>query len=56
MNLFEFHLNVPQGFSYQYASVGAYDDLAPNRRQAIIWANVGIVYWRIYMHHSASMG
>ena len=32
----------------QYALIGSDNGLAPNRRQAIIWTNDGIVYWRIY--------
>ena len=31
----------------QYYSIGSDDGLAPIRRQAIIWNNYGIVYWRI---------
>ena len=30
------------------ASIGSDNGLAPNRRQAIIWTNNGIVYWPIY--------
>ena len=40
-----------QGSDYQYASIG-------DRRQAIFWtkhAKGGLVYWRMYMLHSASM-
>ena len=25
------------------------------KRQAIVWNNDGLVYWRVYMHHSFSM-
>ena len=32
----------------QYASIGSDNGLAPTRRQAIIWTNVGVLYWRIY--------
>ena len=33
-------------------SIGSDNDLAPTRRQAIIWTNGGLFYWRIY----ASLG
>ena len=29
--------------------------MAPSKRQAIIWINDDIIYWCIYMRHSASM-
>ena len=32
----------------QYVSIGSDNDLAPNRRKAIIWTSVGLVQWRIY--------
>ena len=32
--------------------MGSDNGLAPTRRQAIIWTNGGLVYWRIY----ASLG
>ena len=32
----------------RYASLGSDDGLAPNRRQAIIWTNAGLVSWPIY--------
>ena len=38
--------------NWQYGSIGSDNGLAPNRRQAIIWTNVGTFYWRIY----ASLG
>ena len=28
--------------------INSYSSLAPNRRQAIIWTNDGLVYWRMY--------
>ena len=34
--------------NWQYSSIGLDNDLAPNRRQAIIWTNGGLVYWGIY--------
>ena len=41
-----------QGSNYYYTSIGSDDVLGPNRRQAVTWTNVAIVYWRIY----ASLG
>ena len=38
--------------NWQYGSIGSDNGLAPNRRQAIIWTNVGMFYWRI----NASLG
>ena len=35
-------------FQFQYARIGSDNGLAPNRRQAIIWINDGLNYWRIY--------
>ena len=35
-----------------YSSIGSDNALAPNRQQAIIWSNDGLVYWCIY----ASLG
>ena len=32
----------------QYSSIGSGNDLAPNRRQAIIWFNADPILWRIY--------
>ena len=40
------------GSNWQYDSIGSDNALAPNRRQAIIWSNVGMLYRRIY----ASLG
>ena len=37
-----------------YSSIGSANGLAPTRRQAIIWTNVGICTGA-YMRHSASM-
>ena len=37
------------GSNWQYGSIGSDNGLAPNRRQAIIWSNVGMVHWRIYV-------
>ena len=36
------------GTNWQYVSIGSGNGLAPVRRQAIIWTNDGLVYWRIY--------
>ena len=48
-----FDSNVPQicsqGSNWQYASIGSDNGLAPNRRQAIIWTNAGLVHWCIYV-------
>ena len=40
------------GCNWQYALIGLDIGLVPNRWQAIIWTNDGLVYWRIY----ASLG
>ena len=34
--------------AYDYSSISSDNGLAPNRQQAIIWTNDGIVYWRTY--------
>ena len=34
--------------NWQSASIGPGSGLVPNRRQAIIWINDDLVYWRIY--------
>ena len=36
------------GSNWQYGSIGSDNGLAPNRRQAIIWTDVGMLYGRIY--------
>ena len=36
------------GSNWQYGSIGSENGLAPSKRQAIIWAKVGLAYWRIY--------
>ena len=36
------------GFNWQYIFIGSHTGLAPNRRQAIIWTNVSLVYWHMY--------
>ena len=43
-----------QGSNLQYSSFGLDNDLAPARRQAIIWTNGGL-FTDAYMRHSASM-
>ena len=40
------------GSNLQNGGIGSDNGLAPNRRQAIIWINVGMFYWRI----DASLG
>ena len=37
------------GSNWQYSCIGSDNGLAPNRCQAIIWTNDGIVYWCIYV-------
>ena len=37
-----------QGFNYNNLNIGPDNGLVPNRRQAIIYTNNGLVYWRIY--------
>ena len=39
-------------YNWQYGSIGSDNGLASKRRQAIIWTNVGMLYWCIY----ASLG
>ena len=52
MKMYEFRLRFhevySQGSNWQYSSIGSGNGLAPSRRQAIIWTDDGIVYWRIY--------
>ena len=36
------------GSNWQYGSISSDNGLVPNRRQAIIWANNALGYWRIY--------
>ena len=38
-------------FKWQYESINSDDGLAPNRRQAIMWNNVDMLYWRTYASH-----
>ena len=40
------------GSNWQYIIIGSDNGLVPNRRQAIIWTNAGVVNCRIY----ASLG
>ena len=40
-----------QRSNWQKAIIGSDNGLAPNRRQAIIWTNGGLVYGRIYASH-----
>ena len=39
---------IPKGPNRQFISFGLDNCLMPNKRQAIIWTNGGLVYWRIY--------
>ena len=39
----------------QYSSIGSNNGFAPVRRQAIIWINDGLVYWRTYIRISVSL-
>ena len=52
MKIFEFQFNyywsVSVRSSWQYASIGLDNGLAPNRRQAIIWANADPIDLHIY--------
>ena len=41
-----------EGSIQQYSNICSDNGLAPARRQAIIWANVGMFHWRIH----ASLG
>ena len=44
---FKCHWN-SHGSNSQYASIDSDNGLGPNRWQAIIWANDGLVYWQLY--------
>ena len=35
--------------NWQYAGIGSDNGLTPKRRQAIIWTNGSLVYWRVYV-------
>ena len=37
---------------WQYGSIGSDNGLALNRQQAIIWSNIGMLYWCIYVSFS----
>ena len=39
---------VSNGFKWQYSNIVADNGLVSIRREAIIWTNDGLVYWRIY--------
>ena len=43
-----FHWSLFSRFSQQYSSIGSDNGFAPFMRQAIIWINDGLDYWRIY--------
>ena len=36
------------GSNQQYSSTGSDNGLAPERQQAIIWTNDGLLYWHVY--------
>ena len=40
---------IPKGSNWKYNSVSSDNGVAPTRRQAIIWTNDALVYWRIYL-------
>ena len=42
-------------YNWQYVIIGSDNGLASNKQQAIVWTNDGLVYWRTYLCHSASM-
>ena len=56
MKMYEFRLRFHWSLflrsKKQYSSIGSDNGLVPTRRQAIIWTNDGLSYWRIY----ASLG
>ena len=37
------------GYNQQYSSIGSDNGLALTKRQAIVWANDGLSYQRIYV-------
>ena len=45
--IFQWILFLKDQFDYK-DSIGSDNGLAPSRRQAIIWINDGLIYWRIY--------
>ena len=60
MKMFEFrlkfHVFCSKVSNKQYSSIGSANDLAPSKRQAIVWSNAGILFIGAYMRHSVSMG
>ena len=56
--IYEFWLQFPWSLllrsNLQYSNIGSEKDLAPTRRQAIVWTNDGL-FTDAYMRHSASM-
>ena len=44
----ELHWRCSQGSNWQYGIIRSGNDLAPNRRQTIIWNNGALVYQRMY--------
>ena len=49
---FDFDKNLTKmyslGSNQQHSNIGSDNGLAPNRQQAVIWTNDGLVYWCIY--------
>ena len=39
---------LPQSLNWQYGNIALDNGLAPNRRQAITWSSVVMLYWNIY--------
>ena len=37
------------GSNWQLTIIGSDNGLSPNRQQAIIWTNEGLVYWPMYV-------
>ena len=49
--------SIPKGaIKNNSAGIGSDNGLAPNRRQAIIWTNDGLVLWRIYRFYELNHG
>ena len=47
-NIISLKCFIYSGSNWQYGIIGSGNGLALNRRQAVIWTNDGLVYWRIY--------
>ena len=44
------------GSNWQYGRIGSGNGLVTNMRQAIIWTNVGMLYWYVYQGYPAKRG